>query len=702
MPRKKPKTESGKVPRTVNLPLQTREVSLLPGTVDAEARTIEVVWSAGATVRRRDLWTGKRYDEVLSLEPEHVDLSRLNGGAPLLDTHGAWSLNGVIGVVERAWIAPVGDGHEGRALVRFSEREEVDPIWRDVQGGLVRNVSVGYSVRAYEITETEGEIPLWRAVDWQPMELSAVPVGADPDAGFRSARDNTVACELIHRAAAAHDQGSDEMEDMDKINDAAPVAEEETRALPDAGDEAGKKVDDGAVIRSVDTGTDESRSRDDHGDTTLGPDAVNIAERAIEAERSRISGIHDAQAKLGVERSFADDLVKRGIPLDQARGMLIDEAAKRDMETETRSQITMGGLDERQTRRGAVEAALLHRFDPNAHALEGAAREWRGMSLLEMGRSFLEAEGIRVRGLSRDEIATRALHSTSDFPYILAGVANKTLRKAYDTAPRTFMPFCRQVSAGDFKNMYRVQLGEAPALEKVNESGEFKRGSIAEGQETYRVETYGKIFAISRQVLINDDLDAFTRVPQLFGTSAANLESDTVWGIFIDNPQMADSKALFHSGHKNLAGTGAKLTVDAIGEARAAMAKQTGLDGKTVLNIRPFFVIVPASLEMEAEKLVAQNLVPGKTADVVPASIRTLAIIAEARLDAASAIAWYMAANPSQIDTIEYAYLEGQAGVYIETRVGFDVDGVEVKARLDFGAKAIDWRGLYRNPGSAS
>ena len=77
----------------------------------------------------------------------------------------------------------------------------------------------------------------------------------------------------------------------------------------------------------------------------------------------------------------------------------------------------------------------------------------------------------------------------------------------------------------------------------------------------------------------------------------------------------------------------------------------------------------------------------------------SMAIIAEARLDAASAIAWYMAANPSQIDTIEYAYLEGQSGVYIETRVGFDVDGVEVKARLDFGAKAIDWRGIHKNPG---
>ena len=111
-------------------------------------------------------------------------------------------------------------------------------------------------------------------------------------------------------------------------------------------------------------------------------------------------------------------------------------------------------------------------------------------------------------------------------------------------------------------------------------------------------------------------------------------------------------------------------------------------------------LIVPAALELKAEQLVAQNLVPADSAKVVPQSIRTLSPISEPRLDAASATSWYLAASPNQIDTIEYAYLEGQQGAYIETRNGFDVDGVEIKCRLDFGAKAIDWRGLYKNPGA--
>ena len=288
--------------------------------------------------------------------------------------------------------------------------------------------------------------------------------------------------------------------------------------------------------------------------------------------------------------------------------------------------------------------------DPARFALSEPAREWRGLSLIEMARGWLEVEGTRVRGLSRDEIATRALHSTSDFPLILAGVTNKTLRSAYDTAPRTYPAIARRTTVADFKLVHRLQLGEAPQLEKVNQSGEFKRGTIGEAQETYRIETFGKVIGITRQVLINDDLDAFTRVPALFGTSAATLESDVVWGIFTANPAMADGTALFHASHKNLAGTGVALDVAGLAKARTAMAQQRGLDGKTLLNVRPSYLVVPSALELAAEQLLAQNIVPAKAADVVPSSIRSLAVIAEPRLDPASgAVPWFLVASPAAV-----------------------------------------------------
>ncbi len=432
------------------------------------------------------------------------------------------------------------------------------------------------------------------------------------------------------------------------------------------------------------------------------PDTEGVATRAREAERDRVSTIYDLAGRLNLERGFAEDLVKRGVSVDEARRLILDQVAAKSEETRTFPHVSvpLGGRDEHITRRDAVANALLHRYSPTLFQLEDAARQYRGMTLLELARESLGNAGVNTRGLSRDEVATRALHSTSDFPEILSAVTNKTLRQAYEAYPRTFMLFCRQVLATDFKAMHRVQLGEAPQLLEVGESGEFKRGTLGESKESYKVKTYGRVVAITRQTLINDDLDAFTRIPAMYGNSIAQLESDVVWGIITSNPAMADGNALFHTTHKNLAGTGAALDVSSVGAARAAMAKQTGLDKKTVLNVRPAFLIVPASLELKAEQLVAQNLVPAATSSVVPQSIRTLAPISEPRLDAASETAWYLAASPNQIDTIEYAYLEGQQGAYIETRNGFDVDGVEIKCRLDFGAKAIDWRGLYKNPGA--
>lgn len=674
----------------IELPAMRRSAELAPNSVDNDARTVEVIWSAGARVRRATFF-GEPYDEELSLDPAHVRLDRLNAGAPFLKVHELDTLDAVIGSVVPG-SARIENGR-GIALVRISERADVEPIWRDIQAGHIRAVSIGYQVHRFDISKPDGGRELWRAVDWTPFEVSAVPVGADPAAGFR-ARGEHHDC-VLHRRDAQTSEGASPM--TDKTPPAAPAA----NTTDTAATEEITMPDDKTGAAEAKTRAAETRSQP-KAPKIEAPDTEAIATRAREAERDRVSTIYDLAGRLSLERSFAEDLVKRGVSVDESRRLILDQVAAKSDETRTFPHVSvpLGGRDERITRRDAVANALLHRYSPTLFPLEDAARQYRGMTLLELARESLGNAGVNTRGLSRDEVATRALHSTSDFPEILSAVTNKTLRQAYDAYPRTFTLFCRQVLATDFKAMHRVQLGEAPQLLEVGESGEFKRGTLGESKESYKVKTYGRVVAITRQVLINDDLDAFTRIPAMYGNSIAQLESDVVWGIITANPAMADGNALFHTTHKNLAGTGAALDVASVSAARAAMALQTGLDKKTVLNIRPAFLIVPAALELKAEQLVAQNLVPTDSAKVVPQSIRTLSPISEPRLDAASATAWYLAASPNQIDTIEYAYLEGQQGAYIETRNGFDVDGVEIKCRLDFGAKAIDWRGLYKNPGA--
>jgi hypothetical protein len=664
------------------------------------ARTVEVVWSAGARVRRATFF-GEPYDEELSLDPAHVRLDRLNAGAPFLKVHELDTLDAVIGSVVPG-SARIENGR-GIALVRISERADVEPIWRDIQAGHIRAVSIGYQVHRFEVSKPEAARELWRAVDWTPFEVSAVAVGADPAAGFR-AQHPLHDCVLHRRDAPSSTKGPIPMTDKTETPALDAVTPATTQPTEPVATEDTTMTEPKATTTEPQRAEVEARTQPKlpKTDAPAAPDTEAVASRAREAERDRVSTIYDLAGRLNLERGFADDLVKRGVSVDESRRLILDQVAAKSDETRTFSHVSvpLGGRDEHITRRDAVANALLHRYSPTLFQLEDAARQYRGMTLLELARESLGNAGVNTRGLSRDEVATRALHSTSDFPEILSAVTNKTLRQAYEAYPRTFMLFCRQVLATDFKAMHRVQLGEAPQLLEVGESGEFKRGTLGESKESYKVKTYGRVVAITRQTLINDDLDAFTRIPAMYGNSIAQLESDVVWGIITANPAMADGNALFHTTHKNLAGTGAALDVGSVGAARAAMAKQTGLDKKTVLNVRPAFLIVPASLELKAEQLVAQNLVPAATSSVVPQSIRTLAPISEPRLDAASETAWYLAASPNQIDTIEYAYLEGQQGAYIETRNGFDVDGVEIKCRLDFGAKAIDWRGLYKNPGA--
>ena len=680
----------------IEIPALRRMAELAPNSADTDARTVEVIWSAGARVRRSTLF-GEPYDEELSLDPDHVRLDRLNAGAPFLKVHEVDTLDAVIGSVVPG-SARVENGR-GVAQVRISERADVEPIWRDIQAGHIRAVSIGYQVHRFEVSKPEAARELWRAVDWTPFEVSAVPVGADPAAGFR-AQSPLHDCVLHRRDVPSTTTGAISMTDKPKDPaDAANETPSDDNAVEDTTMTEPKTPDTEPKVAAAETRV---QPKSQKPDVAPAPDTETVATRAREIERDRVSTIYDLAGRLSLERSFAEDLVKRGTDVDEARRLILDQVAAKSDETRTFSQVSipLGGRDEQVTRRDAVANALLHRYSPTLFQLEDAARQYRGMTLMELARESLGNAGVNTRGLSRDEVATRALHSTSDFPEILSAVTNKTLRQAYEAYPRTFMLFCRQVLATDFKAMHRVQLGEAPQLLEVSESGEFKRGTLGESKESYKVKTYGRVVAITRQTLINDDLDAFTRIPAMYGNSIAQLESDVVWGIITANPAMADGNALFHNSHKNLAGTGAALDVSSVGAARAAMAKQTGLDKKTVLNVRPAFLIVPASLELKAEQLVAQNLVPAATSSVVPQSIRTLAPISEPRLDAASETAWYLAASPNQIDTIEYAYLEGQQGAYIETRNGFDVDGVEIKCRLDFGAKAIDWRGLYKNPGA--
>jgi hypothetical protein len=288
------------------------------------------------------------------------------------------------------------------------------------------------------------------------------------------------------------------------------------------------------------------------------------------------------------------------------------------------------------------------------------------------------------------------MHTTSDFPLLLADVAAKSLRKAYDEAPQTFKMLGRKVTIANYQYVNRLQLGDAPALLEIKEHGEYKSGTIGESRERYRLTKYGRKFGITREAMINDDTQALSDIPQLFGRKARAKESDLVWEQITSNPLMGDGNALFSIPHGNLAVTDGAIDIASLGVGRAALRNQTGLDGEK-LNIAAKFLIVPPGLETLADQFV--TAVTAAASAAVNPFAGKLTVVTDPRLT--DLYAWYLAASPDQIAWLEYAYLEGEEGPQTESRIGFDIDGVEFKCRLDFAAKVTDWRGIYLNEGAS-
>lgn len=591
----------------------------------------------------RQSWFDDPWVEILGHKDGEIDLSRLNDGAPVLLNHGASkteeSALRSIGKTVRAWVQ---DGR-GYVEVKLSRRAGMEGLLQDIQDEIVQNVSVGYQILERTlVSHKEGMPDEYRVTKWLPMEVTLCDIPADATVGLGRSID---------------------------IN----------------GDKEMEQRTDEAVVTQPDIDVDAIRSA--------------AKADAVKQERQRASDIRVAVRSAGLDMSYADELIDGDVTVDAARAQVLEKLAARTESAPISSRADIfTTVDETETRRSLMTEAVLYRANPSAKLSDGA-RQYAGLSMIDIAKECLDARGVKYRGMDRLQIVSRAFEGNSDLPNVLANVANKSLRQAYEAAPRTFTPWARQTTAPDFKLMSKVSLSDAPSLEKVTENGEFKRGAVTDGKETYQLATYGKIIGLTRQAIINDDLSAFTRVPAMFATAAANLESDTVYGILTANAALADGVALFHAAtHLNYTSTGTVISIDSLGVAKKLMRLQK-TPKNVVMNLTPKFLIVPAQIENVGWQYTTPEYNAATAATVNPFRGQ-LQLIVEPRLDASSGTAWYMAADSNMVDTIEYCYLEGQNGVYIETRQGFDVDGMEIKARLDFAAKAIDYRGLYKNVGA--
>jgi phage major head subunit gpT-like protein len=673
------------------LPMQYREAQVVPASFNEVDGTVDVVWTTGARIRRFDWWRGVEYEEELAVTPDAVNMSRFEAGSvQVLDSHSVYGgVRAILGIAIRGSIK----SGEGLATLRLSTDPAKAGVVGDVRAGIIRNISVGYSVDKYDITAARdrkdgGKVDLYRAVLWTPGELSFVPINADMDAGTRAQFEQQVRsqgaspCEFI-RSTKESTMTEAELKAQQEKEAAEKRAAEEAAAQKRAADETAAEAEKAALLRAADV-------------TTL-------------CQRHGVP-------------QMAADLIRAGKTAEQAGVAILDELARRDQASGGQRNVRVETVtDEVQTRMEGMAEALMHRVDTRTKLNENG-RQFRGMSLLEVGRDWLESRGISTRGMDKMTLAQRILHSrtlpedfkfrdspgmlsTSDFANVLANVANKRLRMGYEENPGTYSRWARRApNAPDFKTITVTQLSALPDLLQVNEHGEFKYGSMSDGKETYSLITYGRIVALTRQAIVNDDLRAFDRLITGFGASAQRLENRTVYAILTANAALSDSVALFHATHANLAsaGAGSALQLSSLTTARTAMRVQKGLQSEE-LNIAPSTLIVPAALEQTAYQLTSNQYVPAQQSNINEfrsGGKTALDPVIEPILDANSATVWYLAASNSQVDTVEYCWLDGAEGPVLDTEIGFEVDGLQIKCREDFAAKALDYRGLYKSPGA--
>jgi hypothetical protein len=200
------------------------------------------------------------------------------------------------------------------------------------------------------------------------------------------------------------------------------------------------------------------------------------------------------------------------------------------------------------------------------------------------------------------------------------------------------------------------------------------------------------VIAFTREALINDDVDFFERVPSFFANAAAAMESDIVYGILTGNPPLADGQPLFSTARNNLL-PAAPITVQSINAARQAMVNQTAPDGQ-FLALLPRFLIVGPQQELSALQFLAPISIGGTTQNLIPRAYQSLQLIVEPRITDAS---WYLAADPTQVDTIEYDYHDGAPGggptleTIVKRRGAFrDALGARIQKRFRTRAEAVD------------
>lgn len=448
-------------------------------------------------------------------------------------------------------------------------------------------------------------------------------------------------------------------------------------------------ADAGAMVRSA--------PEDDDDAERMAPSAMTARQAMNMIDRAQFYG----------QRELAERMVRQGHDEETIYAAVVEASRRAGDVAATiggpRTQRGMGSmnqetLDNPEFVRSTLENVLYSRM--TGKPPEGAAREFVGAPLAAFddilaGRRSWSGP---VQGQYFDGMRAGAAHTTSDFPNLLTASGNRVLQEQYQRASSPLLLLSRLRQTMDFRPINVLKVSEAPELKKVLETGEVTYGSRGEEKEAFALETFARLFSLSRQAYINDDLSAFAGMLQAFGQAAAETVAKQMVALFTANSgngvNLSDGNPIFKTTRGNKASSGGAIDVTSLSNARKALRETKGLDGVTPIGLTPRYILVGPAYETIAEQVIAQ-IQASQLSNVNPFSGK-LEVLVEPRFTGNS---WLVFADPAQAPVVSHAYLSGRSGPMLETREGWGTLGVEFRAVLDFGCGATDWRGGYLNAG---
>jgi hypothetical protein len=652
-----------------------------PMSIDKDNRTVDVIWTTGKRAKNYVPGIGAITEE-LDLSAASVRMARLSSGnAPVFDSHRNGGARDQIGRVVSAKL----ESKRGIATLQFSSAPDVEPLWHRVMDGTIRSVSVGYTVRKY-MPVNEGSETIHRAVDWEPLEISLAPIPVDDGAIMRAIDDGASQFVATETADFA-------------VDDAPALAE---RKVP-------------MSITAAPAASQEQTMTENVTPAAPGSDAVVVdiqAERAsaVNAERARIAAVDGVLANASrllpeaVRAELRAQAINDGMMPEAVRAMAFDRLAAM-----TQAGATVPTQTAHVGRSGDDPAALIDAMGTAlaVQSMPAMARNlkddrWREFAALkpsDMMMELLAARGEHVSPRQRGQFVERAFHTSSDFPMLLENAGNKMLEAGFVAAAPSYRQFFGQRSFNDFKAHTFLTAGDFPAPQELGEGGEIKGGTISEKRERITPKTYARSVGVTRQMLVNDDLGAFSDFGAMIGRRIADYENFLAYSMVEtatgNGPTLLEgSAAVFTTGRGNKASSGATISETTLDAGYAGIQNATSLDG-IKLNLQPRYLLTGtayrgAALRYTTRISADSGANVGLYSDLIP--------ISDANI---TGNRWYMFADPAAAPIYVYGYVNGQTAPQIRVHQYVPgTDGIKVEVVHDFAVGAIGFRGGWFNPGA--